>query len=67
MLFDVLEKTHNGYRDIVTSDGAAGYYSDTHYRFDGTKYVKVASRFVDLSSPDACKQHPDIVACEGEH
>jgi len=62
--FDVLESAHNGYRDIETSDSSAGYYSDEHYKFDGTKYVKSASRFIDLSNPDACKLHPDIAACD---
>lgn len=61
--FEVLSKSQNGYRDIVTSDGSAGYYMDTHYKFTGKSYIKFASRFVELTDPDACKKLPDILEC----
>lgn len=61
--FDLLGKAQYGYQDIVISDSSAGYYGDAHYKFNGKKYIKFASRFAMMTDPDACKILPDILEC----
>ncbi len=61
--FELLESIRHGYRDIVVSNSSAGYYGDDRFEYNGTSYVKVASRYAHFSDPDACKILPDILKC----
>jgi hypothetical protein len=60
---DIYSVSWFGLRDIVISDGSAGYYTDAHYRFDGKKYNSIESRMVMADEPEACKKVPEVFTC----
>jgi hypothetical protein len=50
----------DGLRHISISSGTAGHYEETLFKFNGSKYIKSRSRFVDLSNPEDCRKNRDV-------
>lgn len=54
----------HGMSDIAVSDAGAAYYADKRFRFNGSAYTEINSRYVEADDPEACKKAPDIFSCE---
>jgi hypothetical protein len=50
----------NGLRQLAISAGTAGWYSESLLKFDGSKYVVVHTRNIDLSDPEDCRKNKDV-------
>jgi hypothetical protein len=50
----------DGLKHIAISSGTAGHYEETLFKFNGSKYLKARSRFVDLSNPEDCRKNRDV-------
>lgn len=54
----------NGLKHLAVSAGTAGYYSESLFKFDGTRYLETKNRSIDLSvGSDDCKKPENKDVC----
>jgi hypothetical protein len=53
-------RKRNGLRNIDVISGTVDRYSETHYGFDGSKYVEMGTRVVNLLDPEDCRRNRDV-------